>query len=239
MYANGTSLRDYTQLGSILSSTASTYKDEGGKVAAAMDSFINKYSKLAVKVNISGISATVKKVPGKNIYFVDGSMTISNSFSSTPFTIVQTNGNTTIKGNINNNMMLLSKGIITFDAEEFSKCSDTQVVKGIFYTTKNFASTGVNKNTNLNNSKWCIGGNLHIKGIAIGNGLDEVMAERRSNLNEWFRCSDNSLTCKTTRRNYVMKGASLLIEYAPSIFTKSTMPPGAEEFTTALEVYRK
>jgi hypothetical protein len=36
-----------------------------------------------------------------------------------------------------------------------------------------------------------------------------------------------------------MNGASLLIEYSPSIFTKATMPLGAEEFTTALEVYRK
>jgi hypothetical protein len=36
-----------------------------------------------------------------------------------------------------------------------------------------------------------------------------------------------------------MNGAAVLIEYAPSVFTKSTMPPGAEEFTTALSVYRK
>jgi hypothetical protein len=35
-----------------------------------------------------------------------------------------------------------------------------------------------------------------------------------------------------------MNWASVLIEYSPSIFTKSTMPPGAEYFTTALTVYK-
>jgi hypothetical protein len=36
-----------------------------------------------------------------------------------------------------------------------------------------------------------------------------------------------------------MNGASVLVEYAPSVFVTSAMPPGAEEFMTALEVYRK
>jgi hypothetical protein len=35
-----------------------------------------------------------------------------------------------------------------------------------------------------------------------------------------------------------MNGASVIIEYAPSVFTKATMPPGAEDFTTALSIYK-
>jgi hypothetical protein len=36
-----------------------------------------------------------------------------------------------------------------------------------------------------------------------------------------------------------MNGAAVLIEYSPSIFTAATMPPGAEEFAKALDVYKK
>jgi hypothetical protein len=35
-----------------------------------------------------------------------------------------------------------------------------------------------------------------------------------------------------------MDGASVLIEYSPSVFTKGSMPPGAEDFTTALSIYK-
>ncbi len=82
-------------------------------------------------------------------------------------------------------MMLLTTGTITFDAGSFGKCHETQTIKGILYA-KEFKSTGVERNTNLANPKRCIGGNLHIKGIAIGKGLDTVMKGRRSNLNNRF-----------------------------------------------------
>lgn len=96
------------------------------------------------------------------------------------------------------------------------------------------------KNTKLDNSNRCIGGNLHIKGIVIGDGLINVMNERRSELNQWFYSSSASKEKdEELKRNYIMNGAAVLVEYSPSVFTTSTMPPGAEEFTTALEVYRK
>ncbi|MDR2541053.1 MAG: hypothetical protein LBD11_04675 [Candidatus Peribacteria bacterium] len=69
--------------------------------------------------------------------------------------------------------------------------------------------------------------------------MDNVAANRRSELNQWFRSRASQNQSATDRRNYIMNGAAVLIEYAPSVFTKSTMPPGAEEFTTALSVYRK
>ncbi|MDR0369988.1 MAG: hypothetical protein LBH96_05875 [Candidatus Peribacteria bacterium] len=61
------------------------------------------------------------------------------------------------------------------------------------------------------------------------------MKERRSELNRWFYGQSTA----QQKRKYIMDGAAVLIEYSPSIFTTATMPPGAEEFTTALEVYRK
>ena len=63
----------------------------------------------------------------------------------------------------------------------------------------------------------------------IWNWLKGVMENSRSNLNGWHK----SKTAKT-----VMNWASVLIEYSPSVFTKSTMPPGAEDFTTALSIYK-
>ncbi|MDR0282152.1 MAG: hypothetical protein LBI53_02225 [Candidatus Peribacteria bacterium] len=131
MYANGTQLREDTLLGNILATTANDYQDVNGKVKTAMDNFIAKYSKLAVAVPVTsspfGGSATVKKVPGKSIYFVEGNLDIKPSSSSASFTIVQTRGDTTIKGSISHNMMLLTKGKVTFDVED--NCSGSQVVK--------------------------------------------------------------------------------------------------------------
>jgi hypothetical protein len=94
----------------------------------------------------------------------------SNAIYDKPFTIVQILGNTTIKGNLNHNMMLLTNGTITFDASK--NCNDAQVVKGVFYAKDGFNTIGVQKNTNTKNPERCIGQNLHIKGIAIGKGLN-------------------------------------------------------------------
>jgi hypothetical protein len=232
-------------------------------VKSALDAFINKYSKLAVEVK--GVNAlfgtdsqtTVRKVPGKNIYFVDGNLTIdgygyeydpskseiirpiggNKEKYKHPFTIVQTIGHTTIVGNLDHNMMLLTNGNITFSGR--LNCNDAQVVRGIFYAGGELKGEKVAKNDRLENSERCIGGNLHIKGIVIGQGLQNVANARRSELNQWFWSSASKSASLANRRNYIMNGAAVLIEYAPSVFTKSTMPPGAEEFTTALEVYRK
>ncbi|MDR2190440.1 MAG: hypothetical protein LBP53_04560 [Candidatus Peribacteria bacterium] len=209
-----------------------------------MNAFISKYSKLAVKVNSTTLGTvangvSVKKVPGKNIYFVDGNLKIegTNTVYNKPFTIIQTIGDTTIKGNLHHNMMLLTNGKITFDGS--ASCTATQTLKGIYYAKGGFYSINVSFNNNLNNPSRCTKGNLHIKGIAIGDGLiNNVMANRRSELNQWFTCKSPTTQCQTQRRNYIMNGAALLIEYSPSIFTTATMPPGAEEFTKALEVYK-
>ena len=252
MYADNTQTFD-----SFIDLVKASDYDSTSDVEKAMDDFISKYSRLAVNVNSSLFGATnVKKVPGRDIYFVDGDLNIdgywniynvtkakisetkgNNAIYDRPFTIVQTKGNTLIKGSLNHNMMLLTNGTITFNGGE--NCDDAQVVRGVFYAKAGFSSLNVKKNTNLSNKDWCIGGNLHIKGVAIGDGLERVMENRRAELNRWFYSRANIEPSQADRRNYIMDGAAVLIEYSPSIFTTATMPPGAEDFTTALEVYRR
>ena len=59
------------------------------------------------------------------------------------------------------------------------------------------------------------------------------MKNSRSNLNKWFDSQNGGKNANT-----VMNWASVVIEYSPSVFTKGSMPPGAEDFTTALSIYK-
>ena len=69
--------------------------------------------------------------------------------------------------------------------------------------------------------------------VLIWKGFDDLMNDSRSNLNNWF---DEDKWGKNAQT--VMNGASVLIEYSPSIFANGTMPPGAKDFTTALSIYK-
>ena len=236
LYANGESTFDMATLLNKIAWT-SAY-DPTKKVETAMENFINKYKKLAVNVNLSKDSflewTSVKKVPGKNIYFVNGDITIkwSSSKIQNPFTIVQTSWKTTIKWNVQHNMMLLTKWKIIF--EDTNTCNpkvnqERQTVKWIFYAQSWLERKPVLKNNDINAYRWCSEWWLTVKWVLIGRWLNDLMKNSRSNLTNWW---DNK-TAQT-----VMNWASVLIEYSPSIFTKSTMPPGAEDFTTALTVYK-
>ena len=233
LYADGKSTMDKSTMDGLLNKIAWTSDYAPNKaVETAMTNFITKYQKLAVKVNTNGSSflngKSVKKVPWKNIYFVDGDITINwtTKAITTPFTIVQTSWKTTIKWNVNHNMMLLTKWSIVFKWN----CTSNQTVKWIFYAANWLSRQGVWKNDNVNNSVWCDKWWLHVKWVLIGSWLDKLMKGSRSNLSGWFNTTNKTQT--------VMNWASVLIEYSPSIFTKSTMPPGAEDFTTALTVYK-
>ena len=220
---------------SYLNAIATSEYHPNQKVNDAMDAFIKKYEKLAVKVDISNskfLSGTnVKKVPGKHIYFVDGEITVkwwSNTIE-TPFTIVQTSGKTTIKGDVNHNMMLLTKWNIEFQWD----CTSNQNVKWIFYASGNLIRKWVNKNNRLENDVWCTQWWLNVKWVLIWNNFNELMRDSRSHLEYWF---DENKWWKNAKT--IMNWGSVVIEYSPSIFTKSTMPPGAEDFTTALSIYK-
>ena len=67
------------------------------------------------------------------------------------------------------------------------------------------------------------------------------MKDSRSNLTNWFKVRRDNRRAEDlglAEKNSIINGASVSIEYSPSIFTKSTMPPGAEDFTTALSIYK-
>ena len=236
LYADGKSTMDW-----LLTSIAGTSEyAPNEKVKVAMDNFIKKYEKLAVKVNTEKFwkSVTVKKVPGKDIYFLSWNATFTQNAKTInkPFTIVQTKWSVTIKWDVQHNMMLLTNENIVFSGD----CTTTQKVKWIFYAWWKLIRSWVKKNDNINNSFWCDEWWLTVKWVLIWNGLENLMNASRSNLNDWFkaRWDDSNSAVLAARRWYVMNWASVLIEYSPSIFTKSTMPPGAEDFTTALSVYK-
>ena len=216
--------------------SASEYRPNS-KVNDAMDAFIKKYEKLAVSVNVWNSSFlewnNIKKVPWKSIYFVKGNITIkwNNQSIDKPFTIVQTEGKTTIKWNVKHNMMLLTNGDIVF---QWNNCTEDQTVKWIFYAAGNLSRAIKYRNNKSDATTWCTKGWLHVQWVLIGNGFEGLMNNSRSHLNDWF--DKDSLAEK---KQSVMNGASVLIEYSPSIFTKSTMPPGAEDFTTALTIYKQ
>ena len=136
------------------------------------------------------------------------------------------NATITINWNSNLNMMILTKWHIAFKWD----CTSNQNVKWIFYASWNLVRTWVLHNDNLANSEWCTKWWLNIKWVLIWNGFNNLMTKSRSHLESWFGTTD--------KKWEIMKGGSVVIEYSPSIFTKSTMPPGAEDFTTALSIYK-
>lgn len=235
--ASTTKLGNYRNLSgtvafsSYINAIPTTTYSKNTQVENAMDSFIKKYEKLAVKVDTNKFwsNLIVKKVPWKDIYFLSGNANFNpNTVSTRPFTIVQTSGNVTINGDFDHNMMLLTKNNITFKGD----CTHEydQTVRWIFYAWGKLIRGWVKRNDNVDNGFWCRSGWLHIKWVLIWDGFEWLMNASRSHLNNWFE--------KTDKQWEIMNWASVLIEYSPSVFTKSTMPPGAEDFTTALSIYK-
>lgn len=104
-----------------------------------------------------------------------------------------------------------------------------------------FASMSANgkdkiENTNKN-LQWCKYGNLQVKGILIGDGVNNLVENRRSNLNNWFNVNGSEKAIKIQRRNQIFNGASLLIEYNTDLWKQ--LPPGAEQFVNLLDIYKK
>ena len=209
--------------------------------------FKNKYQKLAKPVKgKEGLS----KVPGKSIYLVSGKKINLKDLiagSSKPFTLIATDvdANITIKDDLDTNAMIMTQGKITFDGSvscnggERKSGHAGQIVKGIFYAGDRFRSSGdANlKNTyeKLSDGDRCNYGNLHIKGVAIGD-LSEVVSARRSELYTWFQGNGGG-TAGGEKVQKIINGASVLVDYNPTL--RGNLPPGANEFNKALAVYRK
>ena len=232
LYMDGNNVRRYAS--NLLSAVATSEYAPNSQVSDAMTDFINKYQKLAITIKDG--ATTIKKVPGKNIYFVKWNINLGWNTSDIkfdkPVTFVQTEWNTTINWSVTDlNMMLLTNGSITFNWS--SNCRTRQVVKWIFYAKSGINRTGVQKNNKLSNSRRCTEWWLTVKWVLIWAWLKDMMDNSRSNLNDWFGTTDSQ------KKNIVMNWASVLIEYSPSLFTTATMPPGAEDFTSALSIYKQ
>jgi hypothetical protein len=209
---------------------ATDYKPDA-KVWEAVDKFISKYKKLAVWVKSTKTSSPLKanklsKVPGKDIYFAEGDVTIKWNNIKNPFTIVQVSWDTTIVGDIDHNVMLLTYWNIIFSWD----CTKNQNVKWIYYASGNLIRKWVNKNNNTSHNYWCTKWGLQVQWVLIWNNFDELMKKSRSHLENRF---------KNDQKKEVINWASVVIEYSPSIFSSATMSPGAEDFITALSVYKK
>lgn len=214
-----------------------------------------KIGKLAVKLDASKLPnalktiQNIKKVPNKPIYLIEAatagtklSLTPASISSTTPFTIITKNIDLTIVWSLNvNGMFVTQKGSITFQEDSSNRCNQPQVVKGIFVAGNGFSSKDSNGSTKIINNilttPWCMNGNLHVQWILIGNNIDSLIEGRRSNLNNWFNVSWSEKAIKIQRRNQILDGASLLIEYNPNLWKQ--LPPGADQFINLLDVYKK
>ena len=215
-------------------------------IKSLFTTFKNKYQKLAKPVKgKEGLS----KVPGKAIYFYEGTQEINallKNETKQPFTLIASKvQNLTIKGDLDTNAMIMTQGKIIFDATKACNGGDKksghagQIVKGIFYAGDGFQSSGdANlKNTykKLSKGDRCNYGNLHIKGVAIGD-LSEVVKARRSELYTWFQGNGGGKD-GGEKVQKIINGASVLVDYNPTL--RGNLPPGANEFNKALAVYRK
>lgn len=248
---DGTELIKSTDLADIMVLNGSDY-NATSQVNTMLDAFITKYDKLAITVPKSALAGTplasfegtIKMIPKQQIYIFEGNgntFTMQNISSfKAPFTIVTKNINLIISGNVDyNGMFLVKNGTIEFapQASAHDRCPTPQVVKGIFVATNGFVQHENLTNTETNNLR-CSYGNLQVKGILIGKGLDNIVANRRSVLNHRFTVGSSADTIvKSERRNEIFNGAAVLIEYSPSLW--SALPPGASEFTKALDVYKQ
>ena len=242
---DGVPLITSTQLDKIMVINTDTY-EWGNTITTMMDNFVTKYSKLAIKYTTvkseEGNDITAYKVPGQDIVVFKGNGTLvyTDWWTKTkPFTVIVDGPNLTINWSITNTnaMFLLNKWDIKISEPTTNRCEKTQVIKWIFVTKNNFVA-GDDLTNNDTNKQWCPYGWLDVQWILIWNNIDALVTSRRSQLNHWFITSGPSdAIIQANRRNEIFNGASVLIEYSPSLW--SALPPGASEFTKALDIYKQ
>lgn len=250
----GSGIVKKTDLDKIMVLNAETYK-WGTNVTSLMTSFINKYDKLAISVPLNKVPSlnkpgimSIKIVPQQKIYIISGKTGTTTDVSlnpslvsDTPFTIVTRNINLIIEGNLTTNgMFLVDNGTISFQEVDGNRCKGTQTVQGIFVTNEWFAADTEGLSNDSPNRTRCPWGWLYVKGVLIGENIQDLVDSRRSQLNHRFSYNGYSATDPNVlreRRNEIFNGASVLIEYSPSL--RTALPPGASEFTNALDVYKR
>jgi hypothetical protein len=241
---NGTELIRSTDLADIMVLDSETY-DWGTIISTMMNTFITKYSKLAIQYKTisseEGNTIKIFKVPGKDIVVFKwtGTLLYTEWLDKVdPFTVILDGPSIKINGSIENTnaMFLLNRGNITFMTWD-DACTRTQIIRWIFVTNQWEFKAWPNL-TNATNKPRCNFWWLKVQGILMGDGIENLVKSRRSQLNGWFYVWGSSeASIKAERRNEIFNGASVLIEYSPSLW--SNLPPGASEFTKALDVYKQ
>lgn len=198
----------------------------------------------------------IKKVPGKSIYFLEWNWTLVLSqdkidYLTTAFTLIVKWMDVEIQWQFLKYAMIVTDKQMSFK-DTWPKgnmgCADGwQVVQWIYVALWWFKSANETlRNTNAN-KKWCPWWWLHVKWVLIWDNIEDITNTKRSQLNSWFNVDSSSLSTNNleaiekarmkARRETIIKWASLLIEYSPSLW--KTLPPWAEIFTEGLEIYRK
>lgn len=134
----GRNLYDYLSLSKISQLKTVNYNTLSLKLKALTDNLIKKYDRIAGSHNLG------KKVPGQEIYILEGNKTLDGSQVSKPATFI-VKGNLTIKGNISKNVLIIAKGTVKFEmnaptADWNSSCG-TQEIKGIIVAQEGFVAS--------------------------------------------------------------------------------------------------
>ncbi len=212
-------------------------------VSGNFDTFISKYS-IAAKGEWQ-----LRQVPWKSIFITDldagqkfnlSDRVFSNVLNSgKPFTLIASKwADIVIKGNVVQNMMIITQWKIIFDAEgscnakregttKYSKA--WQVVQWIFYAWSWFDSDNDILNNDFNHEEWCNYWNLHIKWVVLWK-LKDVKNKRRSELYTWFNPHDE-------KRDIVLNWASVMIEFNSNLLTSDI--PWVSEFNKLLTTQRE
>jgi len=235
---NWSRLINRTDLADVMILDANDYRSTN--INTIVDDFVSRMDRLAVPTSIPAWLAwqwvTAKKVPNRDIYVLEWGdyITLKKDASVTrPFTLIVKDATLIIDWNIDVNwMFIVQNWNIRFDD---TSCDGPQTVKWIFVTKESFSAIK-NINDNLN-EEWCNAWWLHVKWVLIGGWIENLVTNKRSNLSKWFNVSWSESSIRIQRRNMIFNWASVLIEYSPELWQQ--LPPGADEFTETLEVYKK
>ncbi len=221
-----------------------------------MNTFKEKYEKLAVNINKSTVTSlwlnqneitSVSKVPNQSIYFIKWNWTLHISQKNlnnktAAYTLIVEWMDVEIQWDMFVYAMIVADHIKFTDAwgSKGARCAEWwQVVQWIFVALNGFKAWESLRNTSANQER-CARWGLHVKWVLIWNNINNLMNGRRSQLNSWFNVTSTSISAqkvRTERKKKIMEGAALLIEYNPSLW--KTLPPWADIFTESLEVYKK
>ena len=215
-------------------------------ISGNFDTFISKYSRNAKLVS----DLNLRQVPWKMIYLTDlGSgkdFELPDKLLSKgkPFTLIATNwANIKIKGNVVQNMMIITQWKIIFDAEYACNAKENwdtkysrawQLVQWIFYAWAWYDSVNDKLNNDVMNDYWCNYWNLHIKWVILWR-LDDVKNSRRSELYTWF--SKNWSEASDKKREIVLNGASVMVEFNSNLLSSNI--PWVDEFNKLLVTQRE